>query len=286
MSTNRDFNRIAGAWMAEGPNELADRVLEAALDEVHLTNQRRRLAVPWRTPPMSMPLRLAASVAIIAVLGVGAIRLFGPAPNVGAAPSPTPTAAPTPSTAPPSPTASPTAASARMEVQGDAASWTAALPPGWSPRSGWFTAARQGPAGPTGIAVVATGAVNVPSNPCDGIGKVSNAASPADVVAALAARKDLTVATPVAATVSGYAARQVDVEVPADLSACGSDNYILFAEPDGSGFYAQGPSNQLRIWVVDLDGRPVVFFVERFAGTPATDVAAAQQIVDSIVITP
>ena len=103
MSTNRDFNRIAAAWMAKGPNELADRVLEAVLDEVHLTKQRRRLAVPWRTPPMSMPLRLAASVAIIAVLGVGAIRLFGSAPNVGAAPSPTPAPSPSPS---PIPTAS------------------------------------------------------------------------------------------------------------------------------------------------------------------------------------
>jgi hypothetical protein len=56
MSTNRNFDRIAEAWLAEGPSELADRVLDAALDEVHLTSQRRRMAVPWRTPQMPMPL--------------------------------------------------------------------------------------------------------------------------------------------------------------------------------------------------------------------------------------
>jgi hypothetical protein len=96
MSTNRDFHRIAEAWLAEGPSELADRVLDAALDEVHLTHQRRVLRVPWRNPPMSMPLRLAAGIAIIAVLGVGAIRLFGSGPNIGAGPTPSPSPSPTP----------------------------------------------------------------------------------------------------------------------------------------------------------------------------------------------
>ena len=180
----------------------------------------------------------------------------------------------------------PTAGPVAMEVQGDAASWTAVVPPGWSRGSGTYLTSGQGPAGPSGIAVAATGAVNVPSDPCDGVGEVSDADSPADVVAALEARDDLTVSTPTAASLGGHAGLQVDVEFPADLSACGTDAYIIFAEPDGSGFYAQGPSNRMKIWVLDVDGRPVVFFIESFAATPAADVAAAEDIIGSIAITP
>ena len=71
MSTNRDFERIAAAWVAEGPAELADRVLDAALDEVHLTHQRHRLSVPWRTSAMSMPIRLAAGIAVLLSVTIG-----------------------------------------------------------------------------------------------------------------------------------------------------------------------------------------------------------------------
>jgi hypothetical protein len=41
-----------------------------------------------------------------------------------------------------------------------------------------------------------------------------------------------------------------------------------------------------RVWILDVGGRPIVFWIESFAGTPPTDMAEAQQIVDSIVITP
>lgn len=102
MSTNRDFDRITDAWLAEGPTQLNDRVLEAALDEVHLTHQRRRPTVPWRTPTLSTPMRLAAAIAIIAVVGFAGLTYFrglgignpGPAPTCTSGPAPS--AAPTP----------------------------------------------------------------------------------------------------------------------------------------------------------------------------------------------
>ena len=93
MSTNRDFDRITSGWLAEGPTELADRVLDAALDEVHLTNQRRRMA-PWRIDTMSMPIRLAAGIAVIAVLGVAGFALLNRGPAIGNSPGPTPSASP------------------------------------------------------------------------------------------------------------------------------------------------------------------------------------------------
>ena len=71
MSMNRDFDRIAARWLAEGPTELADRVLDAALDEVHLTHQQTRRA--WRAPrrflAMHPTARAALAVLVIVVIG-------------------------------------------------------------------------------------------------------------------------------------------------------------------------------------------------------------------------
>lgn len=92
MSANRDFDRITSGWLAEGPTELNDRVLEAALDAIHLTHQRRRPAVPWRTPIMTTPMRLAAAIAIVAVVGFAGLTFLRGGANVGN-PVPTPTCA-------------------------------------------------------------------------------------------------------------------------------------------------------------------------------------------------
>ena len=44
MTTERDFDRIATAWLADGPDELSERVIDAAVDQIHLTRQRRAIA--------------------------------------------------------------------------------------------------------------------------------------------------------------------------------------------------------------------------------------------------
>jgi hypothetical protein len=98
MSMNTDFDRTASAWLADGPTELADRVLDAALREVHLTKQRRRWSAPWRTPLMSLRLS-AALLAIVAIGSVIAMNLLGPsfgAPTPSATVQPSPTSTPNP----------------------------------------------------------------------------------------------------------------------------------------------------------------------------------------------
>jgi hypothetical protein len=102
MNTTRDFDRRAAAWLADGPSELNDRVLDAALREVHLTHQRRRWSAPWRTTLMSLRLGLAAAVALV-VIGLGGALYIGgggPAPTTASTPTAVPTAGPTPSRAP------------------------------------------------------------------------------------------------------------------------------------------------------------------------------------------
>jgi hypothetical protein len=92
-TTNAAFDRIAEAWLADGPGELADRVLDSALREIHQTRQRRPLASPWRNRPMpffSTNLGRAATAVVAAVVVIGgAIYLLGGRPGVGG-PSPVP----------------------------------------------------------------------------------------------------------------------------------------------------------------------------------------------------
>ena len=104
MTTDRtrptDFDRLASTWLAEGPTELADRVLDAALSEVHSTHQRRAMRVPWRFPNMSNISSTARLVVVGAALLAGVIGgtyLFAsgrpraeqahPSPSIAALPS-------------------------------------------------------------------------------------------------------------------------------------------------------------------------------------------------------
>jgi hypothetical protein len=103
MSTKRDFDRVASSWLATGPTELNDRVLQIALAEVHLTNQRRRRPAAWRFTNMPMFTRATASAAalLIAVVGVGgAVYLTSHPASSGGKTTPTPASTPPGTTSP------------------------------------------------------------------------------------------------------------------------------------------------------------------------------------------
>jgi hypothetical protein len=113
MSTHDlDVDPITLGWLADGPTELSDRVLDASLAQIHHTQQRRALRVPWRFQDMPSVFKLAlAGAAVVAILAVGSGLLSrGPTANTGgpgiATPSPASAASPSP-TALPSPTLNP-----------------------------------------------------------------------------------------------------------------------------------------------------------------------------------
>ena len=53
MSTDRDTTRIVRSWLDEGATALPDRVLDAVLDQVPATSQRRPLWPAWRFREMN-----------------------------------------------------------------------------------------------------------------------------------------------------------------------------------------------------------------------------------------
>ena len=102
-SHERDFDRLARAWLELGPNVAPDRPIAAALQAIDVTPQVRR---PWRWPTRRSPVMsritiLAVLAGTIAIL-VGALVLSGGSPNV-----PAPSVAPAVVDTTASPTASP-----------------------------------------------------------------------------------------------------------------------------------------------------------------------------------
>jgi hypothetical protein len=103
MTTERETLLIIGSWMEDGRTRLPDHVLDAVLNQLPSTPQRRTVVgPPWRIPLMPSSAKLALTAVAIAAVGfVGLTSLRGPA--IGPAASPSPTLAPSPITPPPSP---------------------------------------------------------------------------------------------------------------------------------------------------------------------------------------
>ena len=95
MTGTLDAERVLDAFLAPEHDQLADRVIEAALTDIARTPQRRAMGMPWRFAPMTNVLR-AAAVAIVAIVGVGVLAFSFRWPDVGTVgPGPTPTPPPT-----------------------------------------------------------------------------------------------------------------------------------------------------------------------------------------------
>jgi N-acetylneuraminic acid mutarotase len=120
MTDQRQLDRLLGAFFVDGPDELADRVIEAAFDQIDQTRQRRAVRMPWRFATMNMLTRLAAA-AMIGVLVVGGAfyLIHRGQPAVLGGPSPTPGLS-----AGPSESASPSAVPSPTVVRPRAASWS------------------------------------------------------------------------------------------------------------------------------------------------------------------
>ena len=112
MTDDRSLERAARSWLESGPTEAPDRAVEAALLRIQTTRQDRVIPVLWRLPTMNAFGRLfagLATVALVAVVGLVALRPGGgpgapvasPSPSVSPAPSAasTPSPSPTPAVA-------------------------------------------------------------------------------------------------------------------------------------------------------------------------------------------
>jgi len=94
--------------------------------------------------------------------------------------------------------------------------------------------------------------------------------------------------TPRPASLGGYKAWYVEVLVPSvfDFSQCDGGQLVLWQTADGDVRYALGPGELDRLWVVDVDGAPVVIDAGSPVMASTADAIALQRVVDSIAIKP
>jgi hypothetical protein len=95
MSTDRETTRIVRSWLDQGVTVLPDRVLDAVLDQLPATPQRRRFWSARRSTSMNLSAKLAAAAAAFVVVAVVGYQLLpGRGPGSGATLAPSPTALP------------------------------------------------------------------------------------------------------------------------------------------------------------------------------------------------
>ena len=292
MTTDRDTTtRVVRSWLQTDEHESADRVLDAVLDRLDTTPQRRATWPVQRLPEMNNTAKLAlgaAAVVVVALLGInvllpGGPSIGGPGPSNEASRAPEPT---------------PTALRANVgEVQLEPGTYvshplvsnpalavTFTVPDGWQA----FDARTLVPLGddstegPDGAALGFLETSGIYSDPCESLGDpdVDAGATAEDLADAFSAQSAYE-ASVTDITLDGYSGKQVELELPSEFDAsCPRDEYFVF----GGGPYAQGPDNRWHLTILDVDSSRLVIFTHDFAGTPASGRADLQSMVASIEI--
>ena len=295
MSTDRDATRVVRSWLEEGVTVLPDRVLDAVLDQVPSTPQRRSWWPARRFADMNALARFAIAAAAVVVVAIIGINLLprsdgdvGGAPAVSASPSSTPS---------PSPTASPSPSEVAFPPDGDVAAGkhsitrngvplSVTLPPGdWISEHSFFLSKSVGIT-PEGASLVFWDAnpIGVFADPCAEKKAPPAGPSATDLASAVStlAGADL-VSGPTDVTVGGRPAKHVVLTVPED-APCGREGreFYLWYAPPGDERYISALGATMRVWIIDVDGKIVWIDGETYKGAGPGPGQEIQQIIDSI----
>jgi hypothetical protein len=297
MSTERDVTRIVRSWMRDDEHESADRVLDAVLDQLDTTPQRR--ALPWparRLTEMNTFVKfgLAAAAVLLAALlgftyfgnvGVGGPSIGDPTPDPTATPMPDPTPTPSQDTSAlaegPLILAGADAFGTSITVDIPSADWYGV------PR-GLFVTKNENPNAPDGAGLVVFGGqLHVYGDPCEWQSTLPEAPATTvdEVVAALQAQASRDPSDPVDVTVSGYAGKSMTLRVPDDavFPECDRLEYRSWVQDPAvdSARYHQDPGQIDELWILDVDGVLVVIDAGYYEGTPQSVVSEMRSMVES-----
>ena len=164
---------------------------------------------------------------------------------------------------------------------------TMSVPDGYE-GGGGYVALKLDRTSQTGVSVWAVG--DVYADPCDRVGSLLDppAGSSVDgLVAALASQQGLRVSTPISVTVDGFPATYMERTVPAgtDIAGCHGGEFRVWLATDGGARYLD-PGQQDLLWILDVDGVPLVIDAALEAGISAQDRAEIIRIAESVRIDP
>ncbi len=293
MNGNTDFDRIAQSWLQDGPTEMPDRSLQAALDEVHVTSQQRFGAARRVIPMNGNTWRVAAAAVIGLLIILGGITFLGGRQGgVGGPPaSPTPVS-PTPSPTPP-PLALPPDEGTLLGGTYRAGDpflvpLTFTAPVGFIGRLGgdYHAYVASTPSRPDLVDFSIFDQVY--ADPCHfEQGFVTPTPGPTvdDLVAALGAMPSIVATAPVDVTVDGYHGKQLTITSPKDFNGCAvsPDGFALWQLPLGT-IYTMEPDQSYRVSIIDVAGQRLVILVGEGRDLTAQERTDAKSIFDSIQI--
>ncbi|MEO8470293.1 MAG: hypothetical protein ABI573_11585 [Chloroflexota bacterium] len=286
MNNDRAFERATRDWLEAGSDRTPYATIDAVLLAVRTTPQERDLRIPWRTPTMPKSLRLAAMLAIVAIVGIGASMLLRPSSSVGPAATssqsagPSPTSIPSPTTVPsatPLSSVAPSADTARIPHGPLAAgSYTTTVftpPTSFTVPAGWINSSETSDR----ITLYFT----------DTAHQVSIARVIGDPLVYARPNPDYAIANPSATTVAGLPGEQTTFVLSA--TAAVKSFYPLSSLADSA---KQGGDATLelvkhgteaRLITVDVAGTVVVILIQRPIGDTTDFDAMVQVLVESIV---
>jgi len=308
MSADREVNRIVRSWLEEGVTALPDRVLDAVLDQVPATSQRRALWPAWRLNEMNNPLKLAiagAAVVVVALVGINLLPRSGAVGGPGSGPTSNPPksspSTQTPAASPsPSPSAGPPIGSlvpgtyvvdypSRTPVR-----FTFTVPAGWVGRADGSVDKNLDQ--PNELGFIPFIVTHVYADACHSEGALKEVGPTVDdLVRALVDQVGSDASAPVDVTLGGYPAKRIDMSIPAELDTltCRYPGSLIqiWADPAETGFFAipVDPANPAadqggggRVYIADVNGDRAVIHTGSAPGASTSDIAELEGVIDSI----
>jgi hypothetical protein len=310
MTAPRDPDRLIKAFLAEGQAELPDRAYDAVRDAIDRTRQRVVIG-PWQEPRSTTLARVAMAAAAVLIVGVLVIDFLPRSTGFGGLPTPSPSPSPTPTATPfPAPSAAALVLPKTGDLQAGATyaiedtnvtpvRFVLSVPAGWET----FDYALMGKTGggTQNTSSLRTGfspwlVANVYADPChwQSSGFAITGPSPTvdQLATALSQQLGRSGSAPVDVTLGGYSGKKVDLSVPTDFDKSTCDGAIFKtwleggAGGGGDGGFVYGPGQHNTVYILDIDGTPLVIDTMYMPTATAADKAELQAVIDSVSFEP
>jgi hypothetical protein len=271
----------------EGMTPLPEGIRGAVRAQLPKTRQIGPITGPMRyVNIMSKPAQYAIAAALVVLVAIVGIR-FLTTSNVGS--DATPTLTPTPTATPTVNRAvgaldpgtyyidDPTRTPVRFEFT---------VPAGWTSRgSDYYLSKHSDEPGELGLSSHLV--THVYADACNSAGTLTEVGPTVDdLVRALVDQRGTESSTPVEVPLGGYAAKRIDLSIPAELDTdtCRFPGVVqIWADPDETNlFTAPAAGGRSSVYVVDVDGSRVVITAGYSPEASAADIAELDEIVASI----
>jgi len=294
VNADPDTTRIVRSWLEEGVTALPDRVLDAVLDQLPTTPQRR---ITWwparRFQNMNTSVKLGLAAAVVVVAALLGFNYFA-APNVGSGgldnsiPTPTPTPAPTATPIPNIPDGDTLEAGTYRANPFIPVEVLVNVPDGWIGGGDWLLFGPRGVEPPDGMNIRFGSVSRVFANPLnaqDGFLDPPVGPTVDDLVDAMLSHPDWPTSPPTDVTIDGYAGKVVRMTLPPELEIP-ENRFLLFQDGQSGDRWAFEQGQIIDFYIIDVDGQRLVLELFSYPDTPAEDLAARQAVVDALQLAP